>query len=627
LTARAILDRPEPSHDHDSADASEGLRAIDPAFALDRLRRGDEDVPEATVARHAFWKPAPSVEASEALDRLWRHGLATGASARRLALEADDRDPCEVFRAAFLHRLGLWILAAVDAELLAKYLRVPDHAGRLALEREWFGEPIETHAHTQARRFGCRTLLVDAVRLAPEGASRGIELADEPDRIRIIREAASRAQRTPWRLDPATGPDSSGDHPRIRMLVAEVQSRAPGPFLERESFAQEERWARALASERLERRRIQQELGLRNAFLESVTSLPAHASLDECANRAARFFCEIPSVATARACGPRDSVRGGSESSESEPLGTKRVVDLWEGRSGRVAVELALLGDSGAPEIESARTWWRAWLVPVAERLRLEARVETALQELEKSESERQDGAERARTLESVAEFAAGAGHELNNPLAVIQGRAQILRGRTKDPEARKALDTIVAQAQRAHRMLRDLMYVARPPLPREQACRPDSLLESVLEDLRPEAERRGVRLVPRVLKLREPMTSDPDALLHLAEVLIRNALEATPAGGFVEVIAHSRPDAVRWSVRDSGSGVAAEVASRLFDPFYCGRTAGRGLGLGLPRVARFLERAGGSIECLSGASSGTTFRVHLPISPSSAPTVMRPSA
>jgi signal transduction histidine kinase len=258
----------------------------------------------------------------------------------------------------------------------------------------------------------------------------------------------------------------------------------------------------------------------------------------------------------------------------------------------------------------------------VAARERAEERLKTAIESwrLADQAERSDDSAERARSL---AEFAAGAGHELNNPLAVIQGRAQLLRARTTDSDAAKSLETIVAQAQRAHRMLRDLMYVSRPPAPRLRPCRPDLILEDAVTALRPESDRRGIRLAARILKLERLVNADPDGLQHIAEVLIRNALEATQSGGFVEVIGSSERDAVRWQVRDSGGGISDAEAEHLLDPFYCGRQAGRGLGLGLSRVSRYLALVDGELDWRTSQGHGTIFRVRVPVGPINSPTVL----
>ncbi|WP_158633345.1 ATP-binding protein [Tautonia sociabilis] len=223
-------------------------------------------------------------------------------------------------------------------------------------------------------------------------------------------------------------------------------------------------------------------------------------------------------------------------------------------------------------------------------------------------------GLPSSQVLDAMAEFAGGAAHELNNPLAIIAGRAQLLRSREPDPDRRKDLQTIIDQARRAHQILRDLIYIARPPAPRRVPCLPDQVLRAVVDDLRGEADRRQVGLVFRPGKATGAVLSDPDALRHLADALIRNALEASAPGGLVVVRSIGEARSISWIVRDSGIGLDRERASRMFDPFYCGREAGRGLGLGLPRVARFVRSIGGAIRWRSAPGRGTILRIDLPV-------------
>lgn len=219
--------------------------------------------------------------------------------------------------------------------------------------------------------------------------------------------------------------------------------------------------------------------------------------------------------------------------------------------------------------------------------------------------------------LDALAEFAAGAGHELNNPLAVILGRAQILLARTTEPEAGRALRAIIGQAQRAHRILRDLMYVARPPAPRPRLTQPLEIVRASLRDLKGEAEARGLQLMLDETVVPGPRSLDPDALRHLTDTLVLNALEASPPGGMVRVGLSLDPDRLVLQVEDDGRGLNPDQAEHLLDPFFCGRQAGRGLGLGLPRVARYLDLAGGQLAWQPNPEGrGTIFTVELPIGP-----------
>jgi signal transduction histidine kinase len=106
----------------------------------------------------------------------------------------------------------------------------------------------------------------------------------------------------------------------------------------------------------------------------------------------------------------------------------------------------------------------------------------------------------------------------------------------------------------------------------------------------------------------------DPDAFRHLADVLIRNALQASSGGGRIQVRSTRQGQELRLMVSDAGKGISASEGAHLFDPFFCGRQAGRGLGLGLPRAARMVEQAGGSLTWSSAVGQGSTFQVHLPL-------------
>jgi signal transduction histidine kinase len=282
---------------------------------------------------------------------------------------------------------------------------------------------------------------------------------------------------------------------------------------------------------------------------------------------------------------------------------------------GKSRATVALWTDSSsgdlASRIESVLPAWNAWAELLAERERRGHRLDDAIA-AHRTRVEREETADRTSRLDGFAEFAGGAGHELNNPLAVILGRAQLLLPHVPDADSARSLRVIIGQAQRAHRILRDLMYVARPPVVRPRPCQPDEIVKASLRDLKPEAEARGIRLIS---ECREPIPvawADPDPLRHLVDVLVRNALEATPSGGSVRVTSGRVGDRLSWIVRDSGRGIALDEGRHLFEPFFCGRQAGRGLGLGLPRVARFVNQVGGDLSWRSTPGQGSVFSVVL---------------
>ena len=133
--------------------------------------------------------------------------------------------------------------------------------------------------------------------------------------------------------------------------------------------------------------------------------------------------------------------------------------------------------------------------------------------------------------LESLAEFAAGAGHEINNPLATIIGRAELLLKNETDPERRRALTTIGGQALRVRDMIGDLMLFARPP---EPACEPANLaaaIDAVVNNLR-ESIAAANADVQTVSEADVVLRADPRQLQIVIAELLRNSLNALPDTG-----------------------------------------------------------------------------------------------
>jgi signal transduction histidine kinase len=219
------------------------------------------------------------------------------------------------------------------------------------------------------------------------------------------------------------------------------------------------------------------------------------------------------------------------------------------------------------------------------------------------------------RKLASIAEFAAGAAHEINTPLAVIVGEAQHLRKRERDTERRKVLDKIVAQAKRIHEVLRDLLIFAAPPRLKLERVSLGQVFRQAWGELRSFADARKVRLL-RDKRLRSLRVVGDRGLLTKALVeLLRNAIEAAPPGGWVNV--HIGRRAKSWAVvtvLDSGPGFSEQQRQHLFDPFYSGRSAGRGKGLGLAKVWRISQLHGGRIEAHADPGQPTRFELMLPV-------------
>jgi signal transduction histidine kinase len=224
--------------------------------------------------------------------------------------------------------------------------------------------------------------------------------------------------------------------------------------------------------------------------------------------------------------------------------------------------------------------------------------------------------------LEALAELAAGAAHEINNPLAVIAGRAQLLLQQATDPEQRRALAVILAQVRRTYEMIADLHLFARPPQPQLQRVDLVGLVNRLLEEFQPTAEEQGVRLCwsghPGPLEIQ----ADPVQIQAALRAVVQNGLEAVGRGGQVQVVLHTHAEWVSVRVQDNGPGIPPIVRAHLFDPFFSGRSAGRGLGLGLSKAWRIVVgNHQGHIRVQSTPGQGTCIELLLPKTKSDPPT------
>lgn len=220
------------------------------------------------------------------------------------------------------------------------------------------------------------------------------------------------------------------------------------------------------------------------------------------------------------------------------------------------------------------------------------------------------------KSLETTVALAAGAAHELNNPLAVISGRAQMLTGQASTDQMRTQLEQIASQAQLASDIVTELMDFAqpRPPAPKFVAL-PD-VFQAVINDLIAAGLLTREEANVDVESDTPPVWFDGDYLNRLFRELILNAIDATTPGQrrlTIKAAADRAEENVVVQVSDNGRGMTPDILSRAKDPFFSWRPAGRGRGLGLARVTRWLADGNGSIAIQSRLESGTTVELRFP--------------
>jgi two-component system NtrC family sensor kinase len=251
----------------------------------------------------------------------------------------------------------------------------------------------------------------------------------------------------------------------------------------------------------------------------------------------------------------------------------------------------------------------------------LEARVQARTQELRQAQAH----LIRAEKLASVGKLAGGVAHEVNNPTGVILARSSYLVSvadeEGMDPDVIEDLEVIVSQAERIRTITGDLLSFAR----RSDAARAPVDLMEICELtrnlLRHSAARAGVEVQVVGTGSAQAM-GRRDALEQVVFNLAKNAIEATPRGGRVQLEVGPAVVAglVQLRVDDSGPGVSPELRDSIFDPFFTTKPVGQGTGLGLSLVYGIVEDHQGTIRVAESPLGGARFLLDLPAPPTPPP-------
>jgi len=217
-----------------------------------------------------------------------------------------------------------------------------------------------------------------------------------------------------------------------------------------------------------------------------------------------------------------------------------------------------------------------------------------------------------AERLATIGQFAASIGHELRNPLGVMESSLFLLRQHlgpevASAPNVQKHLERIAGEVKRSNKTIHDLLELARNRPPRKQQAALQTIVTSTIDSL---AMVQGVA-VDSKLPPGLAASVDGDQIQQVLLNLFVNASQAMGGHGHIEIGGESLPDGtVRVRVKDDGPGIPAEVRYRIFEALFTTKAKGSGLGLALCR--RILEAHGGTIE-LEPTDKGASFLLTFP--------------
>jgi signal transduction histidine kinase len=270
-------------------------------------------------------------------------------------------------------------------------------------------------------------------------------------------------------------------------------------------------------------------------------------------------------------------------------------------------------------------------ILRAAERLRVrerQARSDAIAAQVKlASQNERLVEADRLKD-----EFVALISHDLRTPLTSIIGYVELALEDDGEPELdaerRGYLNIVARSSQRLLRLVDDLLFVARLRTgqldlnPKELDL--SEVAAHTVAEMRPRAEQKGLTLI---LDAPEPVQVEADRgrIFQLLDNLVSNAIKFTPEDGLIELAVARTPEGARLEIRDTGIGIGAAEAERVFEQFFRTRAAVKnqipGTGLGLFIARAIAEAHGGTISAAPREDGGTVFRIDLPVrAPASAP-------
>jgi signal transduction histidine kinase len=216
--------------------------------------------------------------------------------------------------------------------------------------------------------------------------------------------------------------------------------------------------------------------------------------------------------------------------------------------------------------------------------------------------------------LTGIAEMAAGAGHEMNNPLSVISGRVQLLMESEDDDNKKQILKQIMDRSDEMSQIITDMMSFARPKDPAAAGHSLQKLLDGAVSKTSEAHELTAMEITYNAIDQLGEVFVDAGQIITAIAAVLSNALDSYKGGsGPITIDGDQQQGGITIRITDTGCGMTADTLEKAFQPFFSDKLAGRKRGMGLARAMRLIELNNGSINIQSQLEEGTTVTITLP--------------
>ena len=225
----------------------------------------------------------------------------------------------------------------------------------------------------------------------------------------------------------------------------------------------------------------------------------------------------------------------------------------------------------------------------------------------------------RSAKMASLGQLSANIAHEIRNPLTSIKMRLYSLGEELKNnPTTKEDMNVITEEINRMERTVKNFLDFARLPEPNFESCDICQILEGTINLLSPKAKAQNIQIQKKFSAMPYELKIDKEQMRQVFLNIILNSIEAMPSGGILEVEIDKNKDKelnniLEIKIKDTGSGIAADIKKKLFEPFFTTKTEGTGLGLFI--ASRIIQIHKGRLEVESGAGKGSAMIIKLPLS------------
>ena len=224
----------------------------------------------------------------------------------------------------------------------------------------------------------------------------------------------------------------------------------------------------------------------------------------------------------------------------------------------------------------------------------------------------------QSEKLASLGQFVAGIAHEMNNPLQGVLGHLELLIEMSEEARPiRRDLKRIYQEADRAAKIVRNLLMFTGSRRVARRGLRIDRVLARALASRRAALQRAHITVVCRHEKDLPSVVADPLLLQQAFLNILINAEHAVTASGKrgrIEIRTRaSEGERIAVTIRDTGTGIPADVLPRIFDPFFTTKEVGQGTGLGLAITYGIITEHGGTVQAANAPNGGAVFTIELP--------------